>query len=134
MGYLWNYQNFQWIEKEKRGIITSLITCFIGLAYEGISNYLHNKREKALHKAVVTMENKMNLQCNKVIHFEDSMVMYSIYNSETLEKLIDTVHKMHHFTTLNEKLFARTLSSWYPWYLTKDGINHYAINSPIWKQ
>ena len=43
------------------------------------------------------MENKMNLQCNKIIHLEDSMVMYSIYNSKTLEKLIDTIHKMHNF-------------------------------------
>ena len=27
------------------------------------------------------------------------MVMYGIYNSETLEKLIDTVHEMHNYTT-----------------------------------
>ena len=44
------------------------------------------------------------------------MVMYSIYNSETLEKLIDTVHKVHNFTTLSEKFFAGTLNSWYNWY------------------
>ena len=30
---------------ENRGIITSLVTGFIGLAYEGISSYLHNKRK-----------------------------------------------------------------------------------------
>ena len=28
-------------ERQKRGIITSLITGFIGLAYEGISSFLH---------------------------------------------------------------------------------------------
>ena len=28
-------------ERQKRGIVTSLITCFISLAYEGISNFLH---------------------------------------------------------------------------------------------
>ena len=39
------------------------------------------------------------------------MVMYGIYNSETLEKLIDTVHNMNNTTTPNEKLFASTLSS-----------------------
>ena len=75
------------------------------------------------------MENKINLQCKKIIHLEDSMVMYGIYNSETLEKLIDIVDKMLNSTTLNEKLFAGRLDSWYNWYLTKDGIGHYAINS-----
>ena len=54
--------------------------------------------------------------------------MYSIYNSDTLEKLITSVHKMHNTTTWNEKLFAGKLDSWYNWYLTKDRISHYAIN------
>ena len=35
--------------------------------------------------------------------------MYSIYNSDTLEKLINTVHKMHNKTTWNEKLFDSKL-------------------------
>ena len=47
--------------------------------------YLHNRRHKALHKAVKVMETKTNIQCNKLIHLEDSMVMYGIYNAETLE-------------------------------------------------
>ena len=59
------------------------------------------------------------------------MVMYSIYNSETLEK-INTVHKMHNTTNPNENLFGGMLSSWYTWYLTKDGINHYAIYSHLY--
>ena len=33
-------------ERQKRGIITSLITGFIGLAYEGISSFLHQGRQK----------------------------------------------------------------------------------------
>ena len=77
----------------------------------------------------MVMENKINLQHNKIIDLEDSMVMCSIYNSGTLEKVINTVHKMHNFTTQNEKLFAVKLDSWYNWYLTKDGVGHYAINS-----
>ena len=48
--------------KEKRGIITSIITGFIGLAYEGISSFLHNRRHKALHKAVKAMESKTNIK------------------------------------------------------------------------
>ena len=39
-------------ERQKRGIITSLITGFISLAYEGISSFLHYRRQKALSKAV----------------------------------------------------------------------------------
>ena len=42
------------------------MTGFIGLAYEGVSTYLHNKRQKALHKAFMTMENEVNLQYNKI--------------------------------------------------------------------
>ena len=44
------------IRKEKRGIITSLISVFIGVAYEGISSFLHHRRHKALHKTVKAME------------------------------------------------------------------------------
>ena len=57
--------NFSKDRKEKRGIITLLITGFIGLAREGISSFLHNRRHKALHKVVTVMENKVNIPlCN----------------------------------------------------------------------
>ena len=36
-------------KNQKRGIITSHITGFIGLPYEGISSFLHHKRQKVLH-------------------------------------------------------------------------------------
>ena len=81
--------NFPKDRKEKRGIIMSLVTNFIGLVYEGLSSYLNDKRLKALHKAFVAKENKVNLQHNKMFHLDNPMVMYGIYNSETLEKLID---------------------------------------------
>ena len=86
-------------ERHKRGIITSLVTGFIGLAYEGMSSFLHYRRQKALQKAVHVMENKVDIQCNKISHLEDSMVMYGVYNSDTLEELIKTVHKLHNTTT-----------------------------------
>ena len=73
--------NFPKARKEKRSIITFLITDFIGLAYEEFSSYLHNRRQNALHKTMVAMQNKVHLQHNKIIHIEDSMVMYGIYNS-----------------------------------------------------
>ena len=51
------------------------------------------------------MENKVNLQCNKLVHFEDSMVMYGVYNAKTLEKFIITIHRLHNITTQNERIF-----------------------------
>ena len=74
--------------------------------------FLH-KRQTALHKAAHTMENKVDIQCNKIFHLEDSMVMYGIYNSDTLEALIDTVHRLHNKSTWNEKLFAGQIKDWY---------------------
>ena len=58
-----------------------------------ISSFLHNRGHKALHKAVKALDSKTTIQFNKLIHLEDSMVMYGIHNAETLEKLIDTVHQ-----------------------------------------
>ena len=75
------------------------------------------------------MENKVDIQCNKIFHLDDSMVMYGVYNSDTLEDLIKTVHKLHNITTWNERMFAGQIKYWYNWYLTAKGINHYAINS-----
>ena len=40
------------------------------------------------------------------------MIMYGVYNSDTLKDLIDTVHRMPNFTTWNEKTFADKLHDW----------------------
>ena len=50
--------------KQKCGIITALVSSFIGLAYEGISSFLHHKQNKALHQAVRAMDCKTTIQCN----------------------------------------------------------------------
>ena len=39
---------------------------------------------------------------------------------------------MHNITTLNERLFAGKLGSSFTWHLTKDGVQHYAINSLLY--
>ena len=75
------------------------------------------------------MENKVDLQCNKIFHLEDSMVMHGVYNSDTLEDLIDTVHKLHNRTTWNEKLFSGQINNWYNYYSSSAGVQYYAINS-----
>ena len=62
--------------KQKCGIITTLVSSFIGLAYGGISSFLHHRRNKALHKAVNAMDNEANIQQNKLMQLENSMLMY----------------------------------------------------------
>ena len=52
------------------------------------------------------MNDKANIQHNKLIKLDDTMPMYGIYNAETLEKLIKTVHKIHNTKSSHEKLFA----------------------------
>ena len=73
-------------QKSKRGIFSTLISGFIGLAFEGISSFLHHKRHNALHKAVKAMSILMDAQRSKLMHLENTLVMYGIYNAETLEK------------------------------------------------
>ena len=87
-----------------RAILASILGSFaskvIGLAYEGISSFLHHKRHKALHKAVAVMNKKTDIQHNRIHHLEDTMIMYDVYNSDTLTDLIDTVHRMQNFLLL----------------------------------
>ena len=40
------------------------------------------------------------------------MIMYGVYNSDTLKDLIDTVHRMQNFTTWNEKTFTGCMIGW----------------------
>ena len=57
------------------------------------------------------------------------MVVYGVYNSDTLEDLINAVHKSHNKTTWNEQLFAGQIKDWYYYCLTSRGVNQYAVNS-----
>ena len=59
----------------------------------------------------------VDLKCNRVFHLEDSLVMHGIYSSDTLETLIDSMHRLHNQTTWNEKLLAGNIEDWYHWYL-----------------
>ena len=74
--------------KNKRGIFSGIISGFIGLVFEGFLSFLHNRRHKALYKAVNTMSTKTEIQRNKLMHLENTLVMYGVYNPETLERLI----------------------------------------------
>ena len=81
--------------RDKRGIFGAIISGFIGLAFEGISSFFHYKRHNALQRAVKTMSISMDTQRNKLIHLENSLIMFRVYNAETLEKLVKTAHILH---------------------------------------
>ena len=49
------------------------------------------------------IDQKTNIKHNKIYHLEDTMIMYGVYNSDTLTDLIDTVHRMHNTSTWKEK-------------------------------
>ena len=76
--------------RKKRFLTTILGTVaskVIGLAFEGISSFLHHKRHKALQKAVNVINSKAQIDHNRVYHLEDTIIMYGKYNSDTLMDL-----------------------------------------------
>ena len=80
------------------------------------------------------MDSKTTIQHNKLMQVENSMVMYGIYNAETLEKLIDTVHQIHNSTSSHERLFAGQQNSLTlrPFYANTLGLQHHSINSLLY--
>ena len=91
-------------QNSKRGISSAIISGFVALAVEGISSFLHNIRHKALHKAVKAMSIQTDIQRNKLVHLENILDMYGVYNAETLERLVKTVHALHSRQTLYKNL------------------------------
>ena len=102
--------------RKKRFLTTILGTIAskdIGLAFEGISSFLHHKRHKALQKAVNIINSRSEIDHNRVYHLEDTMIMYGKYNSDTLMELVKTVHQMQNVTTWKEKIFNSEMSKWH---------------------
>ena len=62
-----------------------IISGFLGLAFEGILSFLHHKRHKALQNTVKAMSVTTEAQRNKLMHLENSLIMYGVYNMETLQ-------------------------------------------------
>ena len=94
------------MSKQKCGLLTTLVSGFIGLACEGISSFLQKKCNNALQKAMIAMNGEAEIQCNKLLKLDNALLMYEIYNAETLEKLINTVQELHNVASSHEKLFA----------------------------
>ena len=122
-------------QKSKRGIFGALISGFIGLTFECITSFLHHKRHNALKKAVMAMSFSTDTHRNKLMHSENTLIMYRIYNVETLENLIKTVHLLHDCQSMYESLFACQASAAYETYSQMHGthsIQHYVVNSMLY--
>ena len=77
------------------------------------------------------MSNQASIQHNKLIKLDNTMLMYGIYNAETLENLINTVQEIHNETSSHKILFAGEYNRALFRMLCMDalGIQQYAINS-----
>ena len=64
------------------------------------------------------------------------MLMYGVYNAETLEKIINTVHNIHNTTSLHERIFAgqQTSLTLKLLYAHSLDLHHYSINSLLYIQ
>ena len=78
---------FQTQRSDKRAIFGAIISGFLGLAFEGIFSFLHHKRHRALQKAVKMMSIMTDAQRNKLMHLDNLLIMYRVYNAEILSKL-----------------------------------------------
>ena len=79
---------------------------------------------------MIAMNNEVNFQCNKLLKLDNTMLMYGIYNAETLEKLINTVQDIHNVTS-HERLFAgeHNPALFRLLYMNALGIQQYVFNS-----
>ena len=68
------------------------------------------------------------------MHLENSMLMYSVYNAETLKKLIKTVDNINNTTTSHERLFVgqHSPSVFKTLYAYSLDLHHYSINSLLY--
>ena len=99
-------------------VLGTVASKIIGLAFEGISSFLHHKRHRTLNKAIKQINERQNIEHNRIYHLEDTMIMYSKYNSDTLTNLIGMVHGMHNLTSVNERLFVGRVNEWLKQQLT----------------
>ena len=71
-------------------------------------------------KAMKQINERQDMEHSRIYHLEDTMIMYSKYNSDTLTNPIDMVHRMHNLTSLKERLFVGKVNDW-----LKQQLTHY---------
>ena len=79
----------------------------------------------------------MDAQRNKLIHLENSLMMYRVYNAKTLSKLVKTMHVLHSWQMHIEQLFAGQQVAAYQIYSKMQdacGVQHYVTNSLLYFQ
>ena len=58
----------------------------------------------------------MHIQRNKLMHLENTLVMYGVYKAEMLERLVKTVHILHSRQTMYESLYTGRTSAAFEYY------------------
>ena len=78
------------------------------------------------------MSNQASKQYNKSMKLDNTMLMYGIYNAETLEKLINTVHEIHNVTSSHKNYLQGNTTphslgcyTWMPWEYSNMQLIHY---------
>ena len=79
-----------------------------------------------------TVNKKTSIELNSIFHLKDSMIMYGVYNVDTLEKLIQMVHKMNMRSVWFGQLYAEHVNKWFEMYSSSQGANYYAIHSLLY--
>ena len=70
-------------------------------------------------------------QRKKLMHLENLLIMYGVYNVETLEKLVETTQVLHGHQSLIEQLFVGQQVAVYDIYSkmqNKRSVQHYITN------
>ena len=65
-----------------------------------------------MQKSVKVLNSREGIDQSRVYHLEDTMIMYSKYNSDTLMELVNMVHQMQNVTIWKEKIFVRKMNKW----------------------
>ena len=80
------------------------------------------------------MGTKATIQCNKLMQLENSMFTCGVYNAQTLENIINTVHHIHNTVSSHERLFAGQQSPLMhrSLYANTLGLQHYSITSLLY--
>ena len=129
--------NFQMEQRNKRAIFGTIISRFLGLAFEGISSFLHQKRHKALQRAVKLMSITTYAQRNKLMHLENLLIMYGVYDVETLSELVQMARVLHSWQMLVEQIFTGQQVWAYEIYTKMQdahGVQYYITNSLLYLQ
>ena len=90
------------------GVLLSAMPGFITVAHESIGTYLKRCQEKCISDAVYVMRQDDAMARNKLQQYSNDFLMYDRFNTETLDKVIDTLNSLHSHQTEFESVFETT--------------------------